>query len=149
MDNKQTTCQICGRPIKASKGIIAHHGYRRPDYGWQTASCMGARHLPYEKSCDAIPSAITYMERYIENTKQSLKNHRENPPESLVIKMYGREDKRCDRPVDFNPEKSYRPYTYESMWHSMEYAMTTSLRSSKLQLEYLKTRLSNWKPETL
>ena len=53
-------CQICGRPIRAKTGVIAHHGYTRPQYGsgWQTASCYGARALPYEVSTDRLPGAI-------------------------------------------------------------------------------------------
>ncbi len=47
-DEKARTCQICGRPIFAELGVIAHHGYQRPGDGWQTASCVGARELPYE-----------------------------------------------------------------------------------------------------
>lgn len=42
------TCQCCGRAIFAETGVIAHHGYERTAAGWQTASCMGARHLPFE-----------------------------------------------------------------------------------------------------
>lgn len=30
MNEPSTTCQICGRPIKAKNGLISHHGYRRP-----------------------------------------------------------------------------------------------------------------------
>ena len=42
------TCQVCGRPIFAETGVIAHHGYTRPYWGGQTASCPGARCLPFE-----------------------------------------------------------------------------------------------------
>ena len=45
------TCQICARDILASKGVIAHHGYERPWHSHlQTASCGGARALPFECS---------------------------------------------------------------------------------------------------
>ncbi len=47
---KAKTCQICGRQIHAAKGLIAHHGYQRPQHGWQTASCYGARYRPFEVS---------------------------------------------------------------------------------------------------
>lgn len=50
----QMTCQCCGRGIFAATGIIAHHGYQRPGQGWQTASCYGARELPFEVSRDAL-----------------------------------------------------------------------------------------------
>lgn len=50
----QMTCQCCGRKIFAETGVIAHHGYERPGTGWQTASCFGARELPFEVSRDAL-----------------------------------------------------------------------------------------------
>lgn len=55
-----TSCQICGRTIKAKQGLIAHHGYTRPGMGFQTPSCYGARRLPYEhtQGYDAILGAI-------------------------------------------------------------------------------------------
>lgn len=42
------TCQCCGRKHLANRGWIAHHGYQRPGYGYQTASCFGAKALPFE-----------------------------------------------------------------------------------------------------
>lgn len=54
----QMTCQCCGRGIFAATGVIAHHGYQRPGGGWQTASCTGARELPFEVSRDALGRLI-------------------------------------------------------------------------------------------
>lgn len=54
VDAGKSTCQICGRPIMAKTGRIAHHGYQRPGMGWQTSSCEGARELPFEVSRDAL-----------------------------------------------------------------------------------------------
>lgn len=48
------TCQVCARPIGFKAGVIAHHGYERPGQGWQTASCFGARALPFEQSRDRL-----------------------------------------------------------------------------------------------
>jgi hypothetical protein len=55
------TCQCCGRDIHAATGVIAHHGYERPGEGWQTASCMGARHLPFEASRDRLRDLIVSL----------------------------------------------------------------------------------------
>jgi hypothetical protein len=52
------TCQCCARPICAKTGRIAHHGYERPGGGYQTASCYGARKLPFEVSRDALGQLI-------------------------------------------------------------------------------------------
>lgn len=57
----QMTCQCCGRKHLANNGKIAHHGYQRPGGGWQTASCAGARQLPFEVSREWLGSAIKSM----------------------------------------------------------------------------------------
>ena len=67
-----TTCQICGRAILAKTGLIAHHGYQRPDgRGYQTASCPGARELPYEVSRDFIPTVRDGLLRHAEGDEQA------------------------------------------------------------------------------
>lgn len=71
MENK-FHCQICEREIKATKGLIAHHGYKRPGGGYQTGSCSGARYLPYEISRDVIPEEILRISNYIEHTNKRL-----------------------------------------------------------------------------
>lgn len=81
---KTTTCQICGRAIKAKHGIIAHHGYTRPGSGWQTASCYGARHLPYEVSRDLIPLAIENVEATRAIWEERLKSFRAEEPKGIV-----------------------------------------------------------------
>jgi hypothetical protein len=58
----QMTCQVCGRGIFAETGFIAHHGYTRPYEGVQTASCRGARVLPFEASRDALEKEIEAVE---------------------------------------------------------------------------------------
>ncbi len=55
-------CQVCARAICAKTGKIAHHGYARPGGGWQTASCYGAKHLPWEVSRDALGKLIEALE---------------------------------------------------------------------------------------
>lgn len=47
---QRMTCQCCGRKYLAKVGTVAHHGYQRPGDGWQTASCGGAKYLPFEVS---------------------------------------------------------------------------------------------------
>lgn len=64
-DAKARTCQICGRPIFAEIGVIAHHGYERPGDGYQTASCPGARELPFEASKLVLVSHIASMREHL------------------------------------------------------------------------------------
>lgn len=67
-DAKAMTCQCCARKILAETGVIAHHGYERPaGWGYQTASCEGAKELPFEVSRDALLRMLQRMEAYAEN----------------------------------------------------------------------------------
>jgi len=67
------TCQCCGRQIFAQTGTIAHHGYERPGYGWQTASCMGAKYLPFEVDRARLADLIVSLQQMIDDTKESIK----------------------------------------------------------------------------
>jgi hypothetical protein len=59
------TCQCCGRQIFAETGRIAHHGYQRPGWGIQTASCMGAKELPFEAGREALGRMIGVMKNQL------------------------------------------------------------------------------------
>lgn len=147
-----STCQICGREIKSKNGVIAHHGYRRPEYGWQTQSCFGARHLPYELSCGAIPLAIDHLKEYIKATKKALENAIKNPPESLERSEYtgyaSRQMVTYPRPDGFNSLKEDNSYSfregYKLAFFAMIHSMKKSIESAEGQIEYLENRLKNW-----
>jgi hypothetical protein len=53
-DQIRATCSCCFRQIAIASGgtRMAHHGYQRPQLGWQTASCMGVAYPPFESSAD-------------------------------------------------------------------------------------------------
>lgn len=66
------TCQVCGRSIFAETGKIAHHGYQRPGDGYQTPSCFGARHLPFEADRSVLKEYIEALDRMIEGEREYL-----------------------------------------------------------------------------
>lgn len=152
MTATKTTCQICGRPIKANTGLVAHHGYKRPGEGWQTSSCMGARHLPYELSCDVLPRAIKSCEAYIAGTQAAFDDAIANPPATLTDYSRHAWDHKPPpvyvRPVDFDPAKnmtgSYSPHTYAGLWASTQYKRLAQLKGSAFTLTYLQDRLTKW-----
>jgi len=150
---KTFTCQICGKVVKAGKGITSHHGYKRPEYGWQTESCMGARHLPYEVSCDLIPQAIAVMEAHIEKVFSKLESFILTPPATID---YGKrnyagfgkwtpETKTAVRPEKFNPNKNVNFSEYEGVYFSTKHHMEQDLSHANFHLDFLKERLANWK----
>jgi hypothetical protein len=145
-----TTCQICGRQIKANTGTIAHHGYQRPGGGWQTASCMGAKYLPYEQSCDRIPAAIEAIETFISNTSAYLERIKIEPPDFLFVERgstWNRKKEQVDRPADFNPNNksaSYQPFTYACEYASRVADNQRQIKMAKVDLKFLQERLAAW-----
>lgn len=119
-----TTCQICARNIKANTGLIAHHGYQRPQYqGWQTASCDGARQLPYEVSRDYIPVVIERYKLHEKNQDDMADEMLRNPAETITrfhINRFGSSNSSEDftKPAGFDPyaavNQGARAFTYSS-----------------------------------
>jgi hypothetical protein len=152
MEVKQIVqCQICGRGIKANTGVIAHHGYERPGDGWQSASCMGARYLPYEVSCDMLPPAIASIQRYIQNTKEALKKFLANPPETLERAPHWKGDNKKEtyvRPEGFTFEENHRSYgmnqQYELEYESRRYRMTKNIEYAEVDKIRMEKRLADW-----
>lgn len=142
------TCQICGREIKSANGLIAHHGYRRLS-GYQTNSCIGARNLPYEKSCDLIPSAIAEITRWMNGTIETIAKWKVDPPAELTKLRRGVVTK-IQKPDDFSQEpngRRYIPDSYENEFFDRMWRMGVEIREAKAELEFLNERLKAWKPQ--
>lgn len=157
---QQTThCQICARDIKAKTGVIAHHGYTRPGYGWQTESCMGARYPSYEESRDRIPAVLdAYKQTYI-LWEKNLKEFVANPP-ATITKRYispytGKRDEQYDkvyeRPEGFNAAESLKiekpsfyDQPYEREFNFQVYDMERNIKDIKRTRDWLQERYDNW-----
>ena len=123
------TCQICGREIKDSTGVIAHHGFQRPGDGWQTQSCIGARELPYEKSRDIIPKAIEEANNYIKKQEDLIK----------VVKQ-------GEMPIPFLRsfvEPSH--HTYKIRQDEYIVSLEHQIKLAKREIERLQKRYDDWK----
>lgn len=59
------TCQCCPGKVLANTGVIAHHGYRRPGDGFQSASCFGARALPFEVDRSRLGELIVAIDQQL------------------------------------------------------------------------------------
>lgn len=145
-----TTCQICGRPILAKTGKIAHHGYKRPGNGWQTQSCMGAKHLPYEQSCDLIPEAIKMAETFIVARTAWIADRIANPPAELIYYdgLYRLNANKVARPDGFDPlvkpasysnGQRYEQAFFDGNWHAQQ-----AIKEAQADVEYLRDRLARW-----
>lgn len=146
-----TTCQICGREIKSKSGVIAHHGYRRPkNWGSQTASCPGARCLPYEVSCDRIGPLIKEYESDLVGVRTQWESFVSNPPDKLEdINPYNPTIRHeAVRPKNFNSRKRTWEipffYSYEQMFQTRVDRFERNIREIQAEIKYLTERLENW-----
>lgn len=147
-----TTCQVCGRAIKANTGVIAHHGYQRK-YGWQSSSCEGARYLPYEKSCDRLKEVLVMVKQFVESQEKELENFLINPPVTISVRerLYGgREGKEIilAKPDNFvqNSYGSNTPRTYENAYDNQKRGYERTIRMAKIDVASMERRLAEWKP---
>lgn len=145
------TCQICGRSIKATTGLIAHHGYQRPHkQGWQSGSCFGARALPYELSCDRLPLAISRCKVFIKNQKNHLDDFIKNPPSYIIVSdtwgIGGRKDFNRPEGYIYNPERGSfsRDEMYAMNHHSTISEINRSIKGAENELPRLEKRLIDW-----
>jgi hypothetical protein len=100
-DAAAMTCQCCAGKVLANTGVIAHHGYQRPGEGWQTASCFGARRLPFEVDRTALGELIVALKNSLAGARATLRRiKKEEQPISREFTNYrGQRDERGYRPT--------------------------------------------------
>lgn len=142
-----TTCQICGRPIKSASGLIAHHGYKRPGDGWQTRSCAGARHLPYEVSRDYIPVVMSGVREWLKDTENKLTEHIAKPPDIIRLKRYNGKEYEYVKPASFQIDgyHSGSAQSYDYAFDRVQRQMEMEIRAATDQIAFLQARFDNWK----
>lgn len=153
----KTHCQICAREIKANTGTIAHHGYTRPGYGWQTESCMGAKYLPYEQSRDRIPEVLEAYKGIYKTWVANRKNFIANPPKELTRYWTDRSGVRHEsntfkQPENFSAKESLKiekpswyDQPYEREFNLAVHDMDRNIRDIKEARDFLQERYDNWK----
>lgn len=144
-------CQICAREIKANTGLIAHHGYQRPGTGWQTASCDGAKQLPYEVSRDFIPVVIERYKNFAANQEALADEMLRNPAPTITrFAVYSfQENQTYEKPADFDPYKTvnagaHRP-GYEAEFSSQYRNHRRNVKDINSEIERLQKRYDDWR----
>lgn len=75
-DQVRGTCPCCFSTQAVRDGKMVHHGYQRPGEGFQTASCMGVRFKPFERSVKGTEAVIDNLSDRIALAEKDL-NERE------------------------------------------------------------------------
>lgn len=123
--SERMTCQCCGVKYLARNGSVAHHGYTRPG-GYQTASCMGAKHLPFENDHKLADQIIVWIGEQIERTQKLLRDVRaDKAPVRMSVTDYTAPQTRFGRPsiwLDLTAENFTEETTKENVkrgWSSL------------------------------
>lgn len=131
------TCAVCFRPIAVVGETMAHHGYKRPGEGWQTASCAGVRFKPLEVSSEGLRWLIGALRERHEGLGQSYEQ-RATHPEFLLHRAGGR------------AAPAVKVMRGEPLWPQLferHLAETLSERAAiEFELPRLEKLLADWKP---
>lgn len=61
-------CQACGRLQKLPNGKLSQYGYKI-DHGYFSGVCVGAKHEPFELSCELVKTFIEGAKRHLESVE--------------------------------------------------------------------------------
>jgi len=173
-DAKALTCQICARGILAETGQIAHHGYRRPGEGYQTASCGGALHLPFEVDRAELAKEIEFFKTRLIALKTSLGRlqreevplsigyevrealqwglHRNIPHVLIGVTRANWEEKQVECPAAFKGKTgpydrqtySYKAYTFDVALAHALDRTEVAIGETKAHLDWQQGRYDGW-----
>lgn len=134
-NKKIRTCSCCFRGIAVQGGTMARHGYRRPGYGWQTASCPGVRFKPLEVSNEGLVWLIGTVRSRLNGLEKTF--NEKDSRDSLPV-MKGRP------PVEMTIEKGSPewPKVFRAFVSNLE----NEIRWTRDDLEQLEKRLADWRP---
>lgn len=147
---EKTTCQVCGREIKANTGLIAHHGYKR-SWGWQTPSCEGARYVPYEVSCERLREVAGMVKRFITSEEEGLAAFLATPPPTITVEerrssYVSAKEVTYTKPENFDKDRYYSciPRTYENAYSQKISIYERTIKAAKMDFATMEKRLQNW-----
>lgn len=134
-DKVVKTCPVCFRPIAVRGSTMAHHGYKRPHEGWQTASCPGIRFKPLEVSSEGLQWLIGALRARLAECEVAYSNR--DSKDSLRVRTGGTNSKM----EIITPDSPH--------WASHFRAFVSNLQAEINHLHHtvpeLDTKLANWK----
>lgn len=162
-ESAHMTCQCCGKGHLANTGKLAHHGYTRPGWGWQTASCIGAREMPFEVARDRLGQHIVNM---TEQKARMIANRDGIELETIgfEVNYQGSEKDRKGRRIDVRVEVTRETWdavktqhdplfsrygrnrSFDEMKESELDGCNRQIKSISEYIEFQQARYDGWKP---
>lgn len=137
-DQIRGTCAWCLRNIAIDRsGLMAHHGYERPDTGWQTQSCPGIEYKNLEISLDGLKEHI----KAIDNFKTRVTHELDVLPKSvsLNIKVRTRGGYTSDTVIGKEDPR------WKDAMQNQSRNLQGQISQAKVDHEYFSKKLNEWK----
>lgn len=131
------TCPVCFRQIAVQRGTMAHHGFERPGYGSQTASCYGIRFKPLEVSSEGLEWLISWLQERLARARTALDNRATQPEVLLVKRSYNGPMESVTR-SDPAWKEAFRRHVAE---------LRSEIGALERELPRLQKMLAEWSPE--
>lgn len=133
------TCPVCFRHIAATAGTMAHHGYRRPGGGWQTASCPGVRFKPLEVSPEGLQWLVTTLSEQLRTARLAYEQ-RETLPEVFLVRDHSASQRTAMKKIG----RGDAEWPAEFRRHVAE--LESEIAVLQAELPMLEQRLATWAP---
>ena len=132
-DKLVQTCPCCFRLIAVVGEHMAHHGYKRPGLGFQTASCHGTRFAPLEVSSAGLVWLIGALQAQLASLQM---DHSARERKTSLTVRQGNSLREVT-PTSTTWARDYRRWVAE---------LQAAITSLQRELPALQRRLDNWKP---
>ena len=153
----RATCTWCNRnhAITASKKMT-HHGYQRPGFGWQTASCDGIKYPCAEISAEGYQAKVKVYERQLEIEKANLAKL-PNQTE-LTIRKYQRGSRLSTgkytpvilkKPEDLDGVWTREKREWEEAMADQVYRLECNIKALTGEITSTNVQIKNWKAVAL
>jgi len=130
------TCAYCGQSVKCPRGKLAHHGYRRPGYGYIEGSCPGTHHEPYEVSPKTAELGVNQYNHEVDSLKNRLREH----AKATEITLKGPRSYSKERVVQKGDDD------WEHVHRAVENRIEGDLKQAERLLKHYEKLVRDWKP---
>jgi hypothetical protein len=130
------TCSWCRRTIALTKDQrMVHHGYERPGWGMQTASCSGISYKCLEVSDEGLRAMLAAYTARLAGTRKEL-------TDLPNLKQVVRKDRWSGKPTTYTPTDP----AWGGLISEMERNLKNQIRQLEQNIPILQNEIKNWKP---
>ena len=128
------TCAMCWQKVRCPNGVLAHHGYERPGWGYIHGSCPGTGHYPWEVNVVTGQMGLDYFTQKVVDLIRQLAEL----PNATQLTTYRR-----SKPII---KAETPPSTWEIYYEAIENDFRKDIQqATKLRDDYAQ-KVRDWQP---